>query len=55
MEKVINNIEGRFLYGNVQKLNHTKELWTKHKLDCISIDGIIELYKTAGKLQNEDL
>ena len=34
---------------NIKKLNPTKEIWTKDKLDCISINGIIEQHNTAGK------
>ena len=43
------NIECGCLYINIKNLNLQKELWTKHKLDCIFIDGIIEQYNTAGK------
>ena len=38
----MNNIEGGCSYVNIKNLTLQKELWTKHKLDCISIDGIIE-------------
>lgn len=34
---------------NIKQLKPTKEIWTKDKLDCISINGIIEQHNTAGK------
>jgi hypothetical protein len=35
--------------NNIKSLNPTKEIWTDHKLDCISINGIKEKHKTDGK------
>lgn len=34
---------------NIKSLRPMKEIWTDHKLDCITINGIKEKYKTDGK------
>jgi len=35
--------------NNIKSLRPIKEIWTDHKLDCITINGIKEKYKTDGK------
>ena len=34
---------------NIKSLRPTKEIWTDHKLKCITINGIKEKHKTDGK------
>jgi hypothetical protein len=35
--------------NNIKSLRPIKEIWTDHKLDCITINGIKEQHKTDGK------
>ncbi len=35
--------------NTIKFLRPTKEIWTDHKLDCVTINGIKEKHNTDGK------